>query len=120
MLAHGHHHRHREPHPLEHPGGDGHDPAPRPSAPADRGVEVGLRRGRVDGLLDRRQHQAPLVREDPEDRALGDAGGPGELAGADVPALLDEERHEHVEDRLAAVLGGHGGGAGGHRTSPSE
>ena len=33
----------------------------------------------------------------------------------DVAALLGEERHEHVEDRLAAVVGGHGGGAGGHR-----
>ena len=29
----------------------------------------------------------------------------GDLAGADVAALLDDERHEHVEDRLAAVVG---------------
>ena len=60
-----------------------------------RGVERGL---------DDRVEQRGLVVEDPEDRALGDAGRLGDLPGGDRRALLEEQREGGGDDRRAALL----------------
>ena len=74
------------------------------------GVERRLR-GRAD--------QRVLVGEDPEDRALGDAGRLGDLAGRDLGTVLADQRQGGADDRGAALLGRHrrraaAGGGGSH------
>ena len=70
------HHRHRQVHPRRAPGRPRATTCSRRSSSAGhRRVELLLPVRGVDRLLGRRQQQALLVGEDPEDRALGDPGG---------------------------------------------
>jgi hypothetical protein len=48
---------------------------------------------RVEGGGHRGVDQRGLVAEDTEDRPLGDAGGVGDLPGADVEPVLLQQRH---------------------------
>ncbi len=50
-----------------------------------------------------------LGREDPEDRALGDAGLLGDLARRRLAALPVGEPHEHLDEGVTPVLGVHRG-----------
>ena len=77
------------------------------------GVDGGQRRlGRrgVEGGLDGGVDQRLLVGEDPEDGALGDAGGLGDLAGGDVDALGQQEGHGGGDDGGPSLVGRHRGG----------
>ena len=109
-LAQRHHHRddllRARVHAL---GGDQH-PLAQVGDPRERRGQLGLPGGGVHGLGGRHQ-QRGLVGEDPEDRALGDAGGLGDLLGGHAAAVLEQQRHDDVDDRAAAVVGGHRRGA---------
>ena len=73
----------------------------------ERGVDrLGIE-GSLDGGLDERL----LVREDAEDRALGDAGRLGDLARGDAAAVRDEQRERGGHDGGAAFAGGQRRGA---------
>ena len=56
-------------------------------------------RRRVEGRLDDGLDQGLLVGEDPEDRALGDAGGLGDLAGGDRRPVGQEQGEGGGDDR---------------------
>ena len=90
----------------------------------------GLDRGRVEGGVDDRVDELVLVGEDPEDRALGDAGGLGDLTRGDGAALLEEQGERGRDDQRPPFLRrqrrgpgagrcGRGGG-GGHAPRLSE
>ena len=83
-----------------------------------RGDEPGFeRQGRVDrgqrgvdglgveGGFDDRRDEALLVGEDPEDRALGDPGRFGDLAGRDGRAVHQQQRQRRGDD-LGSAFGG--------------
>ena len=61
-----------------------------------------------------------LAAERTEHRALGDAGGLGDLTGGQRRAVLAQERDRHLDERRAAVVGAQGRGSGGHRTTLNE
>jgi hypothetical protein len=104
VTAYGEHHRHRQPHPVQHPLRRDRDlVAKRPDlahgfVPRRRTVR------RVDRLLRRGQHQGLLVREDPEDRPLRDTSGLRDLTGRDLVAPLDQQRQHRMHDRLPALV----------------
>ena len=75
--------------------------------PAERGFERRL----VEGGLDRGHDDLVLVGEDPEDRALGDPGRLGDLAGGQPVAELGQQRDRRGDDRRAPLLGGQRRGA---------
>ena len=70
-------------------------------APASSGA--GSSAASIDG-----GDQRVLVGEDPEDRALGDAGRLGDLAGGDHLAVLEQQREGGVDDRRPPLVGRQG------------
>ena len=62
----------------------------------------------VDAHPDRLVDQSGLVGEDPEDGALGDAGGFGHLTSGHRRPTLDEEGDHRLDDGPATVVGGKG------------
>ena len=77
---------------------------PRAESDGSMASERGVRRGGVERRLDHGLDQRLLVREDPEDRALGDAGGLGDLAGGDRGAV-GEDQGQRGRDDLGPALG---------------
>ncbi len=59
---------------------------------------------RIHPNPDRLVYQGTLVGEHAEDGALGDPGCLGNLAGRDAAAVLDEERGDRLDYRLAAIV----------------
>ena len=73
-------------------------------------------RGRgIEKLLDGGGEEGLLVGEDAKDGALGDARGIRDLTGADLAAVLDEERDDGVDDHRPALVHRHGLRAGAGR-----
>ncbi len=70
----------------------------------DRG-QRGVDRLGVEGGFDHRRDEALLVGEDPEDRALGDPGRFGDLAGRDGRAVHQQQRQRRGDD-LGSAFGG--------------
>lgn len=64
-----------------------------------------LERSLVERGLEGGVEQFVLVGEDPEDRALGDACGTGDLFGGDRLTVLGEQGPDRVDDRGASLLG---------------
>ena len=58
----------------------------------------------VEQVLGDREEECPLVGEDAEQGAFGDAGRFGDLAGRCGRSVLDEQGHDRLDDRLAAVF----------------
>jgi len=86
---------------------------------ADGQLELGIDLGESDegglgleGVLQDGVDQGVLVGEDPEDRALGDAGRLRDLAGADLAPVLDQQRLGRRHDGSAPFVGGEGSRAG--------
>ena len=84
--------------------------APRSMASNCASTVVGVERG-----LDDRRDQRLLVGEDPEDRALGDAGGLGDLAGGERGAVREQQREGGLDDAGPPLLGRERGGPGSGR-----
>ena len=61
--------------------------------------------GRVGGVLDDGGDQLVLVGEDAEDRALGDAGGLGDLARGDHLAVLEQQGEHGLDDHRPPLVG---------------
>ena len=53
----------------------------------------------VEGVVERRLDEVVLGLEDPEDRALRDAGGLGDLPGGDGAAVLEQQGQGDVDER---------------------
>ena len=67
--------------------------------------ERGLERRGVERGLDDRDDDLVLVGEDPEDRALGDPGGLGDLPARDPVAVLEQQRQRGRDDRRPPLVG---------------
>ena len=80
-------------------------------------LELGDERVEVERVLEGRQDQVVLGVEDPEDRALGDAGGVGDLPGGHGAPVLEQQRDGGVDERCAAVVGREGLGTGWHAST---
>ena len=76
-------------------------------------AQFGDVRGGVQDAGDDRVDHRVLVREDPEDRALGDAGGLGDLPGGDGGAVVADQRDRGGDDRGPAFVGRQRGCSGG-------
>jgi len=60
---------------------------------------------RVQHRVNRRVQERGLVVEYPEQRALGDPCGCGNLARGHVGTMLDQQRDHRIDDRAAALVG---------------
>ncbi len=83
------------------------------------GAEVLLERPGVERSVDRGDDHRVLVGEDPEDGALGDARGVGDLAGGHHLAVRDQQRQRGGHDRRAPLIRRHGSGAPGRARQSS-
>ena len=95
---------------LEEPGDVEQDRA-QPPAGVDL-LEVTQERPEVQGVVDGGLDQLLLGLEDPEDRALGHPGRPGDLAGGDGSPVLEQQREGRPDQLLSALLGAHRCGSG--------
>ena len=68
-------------------------------------VERGVDRAGVERRVDDGRDQRLLVGEDAEDRALGDAGRLGDLAGGERGAVGEQQRERGLDDAGPALLG---------------
>ena len=62
----------------------------------------------AEGFIQGKRHQLVLGGEDPEDRPLRHARGPGDLTGGHAPSVLPQQWHGRLDDRLAGRERGHG------------
>lgn len=75
------------------------------------GADVGIH---VESAVDRLLDEFFLGREDPEDRALGHAGGLGDLGRGDGASVLENEGQGDLHEGSATVLRS---GAGARRVT---
>ena len=83
---------------LLHDHDRGREPVLERRARSGIASQRGLERLGIEGGLDDRGDDLVLVGEGPEDRALGDAGGLGDLAAGDPVAVLEEQRQGRGDD----------------------
>jgi hypothetical protein len=111
--AHRHHHRGHLVGALAEQSRRAQHPVPQ-TGQAVQGVgERLVEAGGCQHVLGSGVQQRGLVGEDPEDRALRDAGRLGDLLGGQRRPVLEQQRHRDVEDRPAPVVGSHRGRAAG-------
>ncbi len=109
---------------VGHPAPQDLDGLHEPGLEGERGVdrpEGRVGRGGVEGRFDDRLDERFLVREDPEDRAFGDAGSLRDLAGGDRGAVRQHQGKRRLDDLGPALRGRERSGpgaAGGGRHRP--
>ena len=104
VLAQGHHHRDHLVGAVQHDlRGDAHL-GRQVGEPLERRQQVLPAVGRVQGVGCDGVQQRVLVGEDPEDRALGDAGRLGDHLGGEGVTVLEEQGADGVDDRPATVV----------------